>query len=80
MRAIIPWFGGGAEAFRTGGHHGRFHRLPGGGRSPAKPVSDGLFLSNREFIANEGKKQVLLIALRYLSCRSVCDFNGIEQG
>jgi hypothetical protein len=47
------------------------------GRRNRSPT--GFFLSNREFIANEGKKQVLLIALGYFGCRSFCDFNGIAQ-
>jgi hypothetical protein len=40
----------------------------------------GFFLSNREFIAKRGEKQGLSIRIGYLSCRSVCDFNGIAQG
>ena len=40
----------------------------------------GFIFSNREFIAKRGEKQGLLIALGYLRCRSVCDFNGIARG
>jgi hypothetical protein len=40
----------------------------------------GFFRSNREFIAKRSEKQGLSIAIGIQSCRSVCDFNGIEQG
>jgi hypothetical protein len=40
--------------------------LPGGGRSPAKRVCEGLISDNREFIAKRGKKQGLCIAIAML--------------
>jgi hypothetical protein len=53
--------------FRRRGNHSGSRGLPGGGRSPAKPVSKGLFLINREFIAKRDGKQGLSRSLGVLN-------------
>jgi hypothetical protein len=57
---------GNVALFVTLRNHCGLRGLRGGGRSPAKLVCERLISDNREFIANEAKKQELLIALMML--------------